>query len=190
MKNNSILLLKTLLLSTSQRNIFRYSKDKKKRKKIVGSTIGLFLLYAMLIGYGILMCIGYGAAGIIDAAPVMCAFVISVLAFFFTFFKTNGYLFNFKEYDMLMALPFEARTVAACKFLYMYVKSLPWYLSISFAMLIGYGSTALRAAVFLFALSSKAYSGMMRFRQLWKRCRRLPIMRRGSICLPNGFQRQ
>ena len=151
MKNNSILLLKTLLLSTSQRNIFRYSKDKKKRKKIVGSTIGLFLLYAMLIGYGILMCIGYGAAGIIDAAPVMCALVISVLAFFFTFFKTNGYLFNFKEYDMLMALPFEARTVAACKFLYMYVKSLPWYLSISFAMLIGYGYFA-RPAVFVYPL--------------------------------------
>ena len=151
MKNNSILLLKTLLLSTSQRNIFRYSKDKKKRKKIVGSTIGLFLLYAMLIGYGILMCIGYGAAGIIDAAPVMCALVISVLAFFFTFFKTNGYLFNFKEYDMLMALPFEARTVAACKFLYMYVKSLPWYLSISFAMLIGYGYFA-RPAVPVYPL--------------------------------------
>ena len=105
----------------------------------------------MLIGYGILMCIGYGAAGIIDAAPVMCALVISVLAFFFTFFKTNGYLFNFKEYDMLMALPFEARTVAACKFLYMYVKSLPWYLSISFAMLIGYGYFA-RPAVFVYPL--------------------------------------
>ena len=52
---------------------------------------------------------------------------------------------------MLMALPFEARTVAACKFLYMYVKSLPWYLSISFAMLIGYGYFA-RPAVFVYPL--------------------------------------
>ena len=32
-------LMKTLLLSTSQRNIYKYSKDKKKRKKVVGSTI-------------------------------------------------------------------------------------------------------------------------------------------------------
>ena len=91
MKNNGILLLKTLLLSTSQRNIFRYSTDKKKRKRIVGNTIGLVILYAMLVGYGIIMCIGYGTIGIIDAAPVMCALVISALAFFFTFFKTNGY---------------------------------------------------------------------------------------------------
>ncbi|MBQ1407848.1 MAG: hypothetical protein IIY88_06920, partial [Eubacterium sp.] len=49
------------------------------------------------------------------------------------------YLFNFKEYDMLMSLPFEPRTVAGCKFLYMYIKSLPWYISISVAMLLGYG---------------------------------------------------
>ncbi len=138
MKNNCIL-LKTLLLSTSQRNIFRYSKDRKKRRKIIGSTVGLVLLYAMLMGYSILICVGYGAYGIIDAAPVMCALIISLLAFIFTFFKTNGYLFNFKEYDMLMSLPFEARTVAACKFLYMYIKNVPWYLSISLAMMIGYG---------------------------------------------------
>ena len=139
MKNNGILLLKTLLLSTSQRNIYRYSGDKKKKRKIIGGIIGSVFLYALLMGYSIAMCIGYGMNGLISAAPVMCALVVSAIAFVFTIFKTNGYLFQFKEYDMLMALPFEARTVAACKFLYMYVKSLPWYLSISFAMMIGYG---------------------------------------------------
>ena len=139
MKNNSILLLKTLLLSTSQRNIYRHTGDKKKKKRIIGSFIGYFFLYALLMGYSIATCIGYGMSGLIESAPVMCALVISMLAFFFTVFKTNGYLFQFREYDMLMALPFEARTVAACKFLYMYVQSLPWYLSISFAMMIGYG---------------------------------------------------
>ena len=145
--NKNILLLRTLLLSTSQRNIYRHCKDKKKRGKIVGGFIAAGLLYAMLMAYCILMCIGYGVSGMIDAAPVMCALTISILAFFFTFFKTNGYLFNFKEYDMLMSLPFEARTVAGCKFLYMYVKSLPWYLSISLAMMIGYGVYAYPAAI-------------------------------------------
>jgi ABC-2 type transport system permease protein len=137
-----LLLLKTLLLSTSQRNIYRYTTDSKKKKRIVGSTVALVFLYALLMGYCILMCIGYGTYGIIDAAPAMCALTISVIAFVFTFLKTNGYLFNFREYDMLMSLPFETTTVAACKFLYMYVKSLPWYLSISVSMLIGYGCFA------------------------------------------------
>ena len=139
MKNNGILLLKTLLLSTSQRNIFRYSKDKKKRGKVIGGVIGSAVLYAMVMAFCILICIGYGTVNLIEAAPVMCALVISLLAFVFTLFKTNGYLFNFREYDMLMSLPFETRTVAGCKFLYMYVKSLPWYLSIAVAMMIGYG---------------------------------------------------
>ena len=134
--NKNILLLRTLLLSTSQRNIYKYCKDKKKRGKIAGTFIATCFLYALLMGYCILMCIGYGMTGMIDAVPVMCALTISLLAFFFTIFKTNGYLFNFKEYDMLMSLPLEARMVAGCKFLYMYVKSLPWYISISLAMLI------------------------------------------------------
>ena len=139
MSKNSIILLKTLLLSTSQINIFRHCDDKKKRKKIVGSIVGAFVLYAMLMAYCVSMCVGYGQYGIIDSAPVMCALTISILSFVFTFFKTNGYLFNFKEYDMLMSLPFESRTVASCKFIYMYIKSLPWYVSISVAMLAGYG---------------------------------------------------
>ncbi len=138
MKKNNIL-LKTLLMSTSSFNIFRYTTDKKKKGKIVGAFFGLLILYAMLMFYFIAACVGYGKIGLIDSAPVLCALSISAMAFIFTFFKTNGYLFNFKEYDMLMALPFEAKTVASCKFLYMYIKSLGWYMSISLSMMIGYG---------------------------------------------------
>lgn len=140
--NKNILLLRTLLLSTSQINQYRYCKDKKKRTKIMWGMIGLSFLYLLVMAYCILMCIGYGAYGIAEAVPALCALTVSLLAFLFTFFKTNGYLFNFKEYDMLMSYPFKAETVAACKFAYMYIKSLPWYLSISFAMMIGYGCYA------------------------------------------------
>ncbi len=149
--NNRFVLLRTLLLSSSGRNIFRYSKDNRKRRRIIGNTIGAVLLYAMLMIYCIAMCYGYGAYGMIEAAPVMCALTVSVLAFVFTLFKTNGYLFNFREYDLLMSLPFRARTVAGCKFLYMYLQSLPWYLSISAAMLIGYGIFA-RPSVTIYPL--------------------------------------
>ena len=125
--------------------------DRKKKGKVVGNTVGQIVLYLMLMAYCIAMCVGYGEFGMIGSAPVMCALTISILAFIFTLFKTNGYLFNFKEYDMLMSLPFEAKTVAGCKFLYMYIKSLPWYLSISLAMMIGYGIYA-RPSVFVYPL--------------------------------------
>ena len=149
MKHNGWLLLKTLFLSTSRTNSYRYSGDKKKKRRILGNAVGTGILHLMLIGYCAAVCIGYGMIGIIDAAPVMCALMISALAFVFTFFKTNGYLFNFREYDMLMSLPFSSSTVAACKFLYMYVKSMPWYLSISFSMMIGFGIFA-RPAIYVY----------------------------------------
>ncbi|MBR5968238.1 MAG: hypothetical protein IK001_06545, partial [Lachnospiraceae bacterium] len=138
-KNKDLLLLKTLLLSTSQRNIYKHTTDRSKKGRVVGNWIGMSILYIMLMAYCIATCIGYGEAGIIGSAPVLCALTVSLLAFVFTLLKTNGYLFNFKEYDMLMSLPFEASTVAACKFLYMYVKSLMWYFSISLSMLVLYG---------------------------------------------------
>lgn len=136
--NSGIVLLRTLLLSTSRANILRHSKDRKKRNRIIGNAVAMGLLYVMLMAFCVAMCVGFGNFGLIFAAPRLCALTISVLAFVFTLFKTNGYLFNFKEYDMLMSLPFEAHTVAGCKFLYMYIGSLAWYLSISLAMLAGY----------------------------------------------------
>lgn len=139
MKNKSILLLKNLLLSTSRINILKYSKDKKKKSKAIAGMIGVAFIYVMIIAYSILYCYGFGKSGMTDTIPVMCALIVGVLAAILTFLKTNGYLFNFKEYDMLMSLPFKTDTVAACKFIYMYLNSLPWYLSISLAMMAGYG---------------------------------------------------
>lgn len=138
MNKNSIVLLRTLLKSTSQWNIYKNCKDKKKKGRIIGGFIGFCILYLCLIAYCIGMSIGYGKMGLVGIMPAVCALTISALAFIFTLFKTNGYLFNFKEYDMLMSLPFNPGTVAGCKFMYMYVKSLPWNVSISVAMLIGY----------------------------------------------------
>ncbi len=136
--NKNIILLKNLLLSTSQWNIYKFCKDKKKRGKIVGNSIGQAILFILLMVYCVVNCIGYSKFGLTKAIPEMCATLIASLAFIFTFFKTNGYLFDFKEYDMLMSLPYKPKSIAACKFIYMYIKSLPWYMSVSISMLIGY----------------------------------------------------
>ncbi len=139
---SDFVLLRTLFLSTSLRNQYKYCKDRRKRKKIRGAIVGMALLYAMLIGYSFATCIGYGLAGLIDAVPVTCALTICSLAFIMAFFRSNGYLFNFKEYDMLMSLPFEPGKVAACRFLFLYGRLLPWFLSIVLASMVGYGMYA------------------------------------------------
>ncbi len=142
MREGSIL-FKTLLLSTSQWNVYKHTQDKKKKRRVVGNTIGLVILFIMLMALCISMSIGYGVLGMTKAIPVLCALMISLLAFVLTLFKTNGYLFQFKDFDMLMSLPFRESTVAGCKFLCMYVDTLPWFASISLAMLISYGIYAM-----------------------------------------------
>ena len=79
MDKKNLILLKTLLLSTSRVNILKHSKDKKKKNKIIAAYVGLFFLYAMIMAYSILMCVGYGMMGIINSVPAMCALVISSL---------------------------------------------------------------------------------------------------------------
>lgn len=151
MKNKRLLLLGTLLKSTSSLNTLKYSKDSKKKGNLIGEKIGIGILFLLLMAYCIFMCIGYKNMGIGYGIPSIAALLISALALFFTFIKTNGYLFGFKEYDMIMSLPFSIKTIVEDKFLYMYVKSLPWYLSISVAMLIGYG-IAEKPALYVYPL--------------------------------------
>lgn len=137
--DKSLLLLQTMLKSTSPFNQLKYSKDKKKRRQLIINLVGMVVAYAFLMIYCGLTCFGYGQIGLISCVPVMVAIMISALSFFLTLLRCNGYLFHFKEYDMLMALPFETKTIAGMKFLYMYVKCLPWYVAISLPMMVGYG---------------------------------------------------
>lgn len=133
------ILLKNLFLSTSSINILKTEKDKKKRSKIKSAIAGKIILFILLMFFCISVSIGYGYIGITAAIPVLCCLVISLMEFVFTIFKTNGYLFAFKDYDMLMSLPFSVKDVVSSKFLYMYIENLPWTISISIAMEIGYG---------------------------------------------------
>ncbi|MCQ2523746.1 MAG: hypothetical protein MJ123_05340 [Lachnospiraceae bacterium] len=151
MKSRSLILLKNLLRSTSGINVLRYEKDSKKKNRVIGGYAGVFVLYAMLMAYCILTVIGYKQIGIAEASVVMCGVLISVTTFIFTFLKTNGYLFAFKDYDMLMALPFKPSEVAGTKFLYMYFKNLPWVISISLSMMIGYMITV-KATFYVFMM--------------------------------------
>ncbi len=151
MKNKTLLLFRTLLKSTSSFNILKTTDDKKKKGKIIGGYIGMGMLYLMLIGYCLLTAIGFGYLGVLDQMADMTAIMICGLSFVFTMLKAGSYLFGFREYEMLMALPFSEKTIVSSKFLYMYMKNLPWNLSISIAMLIGYGLMA-RPPIYIYPL--------------------------------------
>lgn len=138
MLGNTMLLLKTFLKSTSAINVLRFSRDKAKRRYAQNSLIGQVILNVVLMVYATLLSVGLAKYGMAESIPALCALLLLGMPFFFTLFKANGYLFGFKEYDMIMSMPFSVKSIVSGKFWYMYIKSMLMYGLISLAMLIGY----------------------------------------------------
>ena len=138
MHNTNIVLIKALLLSTSQINILKYSTDKKKRGRVKGNLISYVILAIITIALCVSQCIGLNVLNLSHVIPVGCAISLSALGFIMTVFRSNGYLFNFKEYDMLMALPIGETDIAKSRFIFMYLKMAPWFMCISAGFLLGY----------------------------------------------------
>ncbi len=139
MRSKLLILLKNQSLATGIINRLRYEKDSKKRGKLVGAMIGTIVLYAMLFAYSFFTAIGYGSMGLAASIPIISVFSVALVNLLFTFLKTNAYLYSFREYDMLMSLPFKVKTVVSSKFLHMYKRNLPLSLGIMLPMMLVYG---------------------------------------------------
>ena len=136
--NDQILLLKTMLTSTSNINVLKHSDDKKKRSMATGNIVGFSFIYLMLAIYIGGASFGMSYFGMAETVAALPATVIFALSFFMTFFKAHGILFGFKEYDMLMSMPFTVKSVVSSRFLFMYFENLKWTLILSFSSLIGF----------------------------------------------------
>ena len=138
MNKKRLLLLKNFLKASSRRNFIKYTKDASKKKKSVGNSVAYVLIFLMIVIYGTLASIGLVYSGSANVIPVMTATLLTALAFILTLFRASGYLFSYKEYDMLVSMPFEIKDVVAAKFFYMYIKSLPLLIALSLSMYVGY----------------------------------------------------
>lgn len=138
MLKKSAVLLKTMIRANSTFNIIKHEKDKKKKRKLIGALIGMGLIYLMIIIYALAYSALCGYSGMSYAIPASAALVLFVMNFFFTFFKADGYLFAFKDYDMTMSLPLSVKSIVGTRFLRMYILNLPYSMLVSASMFIGY----------------------------------------------------
>lgn len=120
MKNSTLILLKTQFLNQSGLNDLRYEKDKKKKSRSILLTITMSVVVLILALYCFGMGYGLGSIGLVLVIPGYAFTLTSLLVMFFTIFKSNGILFAFKDYDMLMALPVKTTKVITSRFLLMY----------------------------------------------------------------------
>ena len=127
-----------MLKSKSLFNIIRYSGDKKAKNRAVGNLIGMAFLDIIIVIMAGGIAYLYAYLGFPEAVPALAGTVMALFALVFTFLKTNAYLFGYKEYDMVMSLPFKVSTVVTNRFLLMYLKDLPFNMMISVSALLGY----------------------------------------------------
>lgn len=127
-------LLKVEYLSQSSLNAFRHEKDPKKKHRLMGIFFAYIIVAAMFVGYSFIIGYGYGYLKMEDAIPGYALAISSIVVLFFTFIKTNGFLFAYRDYDILMSLPFSTQTVITGKFIYMYINNLLFSMAIMFPM--------------------------------------------------------
>lgn len=141
--NEILLLIKINFMNLLGINEFRKTKSKgEKTKKVliviavvyafVAILVGSFALFFMLSDTLIMI----GQLNILIILAFLLATISSLIT---TIFKAPGYLFDFKDYDMLMSLPIKNSSILISKIFLLYLTNFIW--SILFAMppLIVYG---------------------------------------------------
>jgi ABC-2 type transport system permease protein len=114
------LLVKNRLMAQLGINVFRFEKDRHKRRMKIAITliIGICLLFFEL--YCGAAAYGYAYLGMTELIPGIAMVFSSLITMFFTIFKANGDLFAFRDYEKLLSLPIPVRTVIYSRLMNMY----------------------------------------------------------------------
>lgn len=119
MKNNGLILFQ-ILFSNQYRISELKDKSSKYRRNAIITGIIITILIGMIATYSFGMGFALGSMGIAKVIPGYGITIVSLITLFFTIFKSNGTLFGFKDYDMLISLPIKISTIIASRFFYMY----------------------------------------------------------------------
>lgn len=151
--NNSMTLLKIQLLSFLGINEIKYGNDKKQKRGLLLAAMGICLTVIMIAGYSLLSAISLVQGGMIDIIPAYMLTATSIIILVLTIFKTNGILFGFKDYDMLMSLPVKTSSIVKSRFLMVYTLNLMVTLLITIPMGIVYSLSTVNSHIALLMMA-------------------------------------
>lgn len=118
------ILTKLELCNLYGRNVFRFLKDKKARKKKLALGAAYLVLIGMMMLYMGGMSYGLVFLGLQETIPAYLIFLASLFTFFFCLLKAGDVLFRREGYDQLCALPLIKGVAAVSRLLKMYVEYL------------------------------------------------------------------
>lgn len=139
MSKQVVRLCRLQLANLFGKNEFRYTKDKAKKKRMMGLGIIWIMLILMVIGYVGALSAGLGMLGMAEIVPMYLYAIASLLMLVLTFFKAGSILFSMKGYEVLVALPVSKTAIVLSRFLSMYVTNLLGGLLIMLPGIVVYG---------------------------------------------------
>ncbi|MBQ6807509.1 MAG: hypothetical protein IJO97_08770 [Lachnospiraceae bacterium] len=118
------ILTKALLCNFLNLNVFRYTKDKKKKRNTISMALLWLMLIAMAFCYVGGITIGYIKLGMADVVPMYLVTVSALIILFFGMLKAGSIIFQKNSYEVLCSLPVSQTAIVVSRFLSMYVGNL------------------------------------------------------------------
>ena len=119
--SNLITLLKVNFINSIGINKILKEKSKSEKNKILGTSLLIFMSFAMLFCMFTVYAMSLGKVlKEISKVDVLLTFAITmstVFVFFTSIYKAQGYLFSNKDYDILAAMPIKSSTILLSKIL-------------------------------------------------------------------------
>lgn len=129
-------------------NEYRYTKDRKKRRRWRAMAALWFFLFLMMEAYVLGLCAGLSTLGAVELIPEYLFTVASLAILFFTFFKAGAALFQEKSLQTLSALPVSQASIVCSRFLSLYLGNLALSIWIVLPGIVWYGMAAQRSTVY------------------------------------------
>ena len=108
------------LVNTFGFNEARFSREKKRKARLIGMLALYLVLALMLMGYIGLMCYGVVRFHAGSTAPLCLAVISGLVVLVFTVLRAGAVLFEAGDYEMLISLPVRPTAVVVSRFASLY----------------------------------------------------------------------
>lgn len=105
-------------------NEARFSKDPKKKSRLITVAVAMLILLGLLIAYVGLLTFSFISMNLTDLIPTYLGVAIALITFMFTVFRAGPLLFSLKQFEFLSVLPVKPSAIVITRFLTMYVTDL------------------------------------------------------------------
>ena len=120
-------------------NVFRYTKDKKAKKRTMVLGVAWLLVILMIVGYVGAAAWGYILLGMAEVLPAYLIMLASLIILAFAIFKAGSVIFQENAYDILCSLPVSQTAIVLSRFIRMYVENLLLTLLVMLPGIVVYG---------------------------------------------------